>query len=863
MRLLHLLFRKRLAERQLDKELRFHLEQQIDDHIAAGMTPEEARRRVRIEFGGLEQIKEECRDSRGIRWLDNLVQDIRYAVRMLRSNPSFASVAVLTLGLGLGVNTTLFTFLNAGLRPLPVRDPGQLVEVQSSVQREQGFSRPSYPDYLEIRDHSQAYSGVIAMTRASLTMGGARGEPQEPAQAHLVSGNYFSVLGVQAILGRALTPNDDRGLVAVLSYGFWQRRFHSDTGVLGKTLLLNFRPYTVIGVMPPEFIGTKLTSIDVWIPLTLDSEVNKSQVEVVGRLKPEINISRASAELSVISKRLVHQFPETNAASSFVLESASSLVTPSPYLTPLIATAMATVGLVLLIACANVANLLMARSVVRRKEIAARLALGAGRSRLVTQLLTESTLLALLGGGLGIVFAISMSRVVLREIVRAIPAEAGTFYFNIAPDYRVFLYAFLLSLATGIVFGLVPALQASKVDLASALKLDGASAGRQGRRSFFATRDLLVVVQVSVCLVLLIASGLAVRGLILVLTTDPGFQTSNMILLEFSPDRLGYDAPKTIAFERRLDARLKAMPGIESVSEVEVFPLVSQRIVPIDVPGRVARYNRVTANYFQTLRLPIVRGRTFSAAEMATGGRVMLVSESTARNLWPGQDPIGKCLGYGKAYSPPSEVIGVVRDARNAMLWQVDDLYLYLPLSSDAAFTESFLIRTRSDPKFIMGGIRSEVQALELRMPIFLHTMDQAIGLQVSIFRIAAKIAGTLGILALLLTAVGIYGLMAYTVTQRTREIGIRMALGAGRASMMRLVLGQSCKLVIIGAGIGLVGAVVFIRIWSSLLLNIELLDPLTFAAVTGFLFGIALLATYIPARRATRVDPMVALRYE
>ena len=446
--------------------------------------------------------------------------------------------------------------------------------------------------------------------------------------------------------------------------------------------------------------------------------------------------------------------------------------------------------------------------------------------------------------------------------MKAIPAEAGTFYFNIAPDYRVFLYTFLLSLGTGIVFGLAPALQASKVDLASALKLDGASAGK-GRGKLFATRDLLVVVQVSVCLVLLIASGLAIRGLILVLTTDPGFQTSNMILLEFSPGRLGYDATKTIAFERQLDTRLKAMRGIESISQVEVFPLVSQRIVPIDVPGRVARYNQVTANYFETLRLPIVRGRTFSAAEMASGGRVMLVSESTARNLWPGQDPIGKRLGYGTAYSPPSEVIGMVKDARNMMLWQVDDLYLYLPLAGDAAFTEPFLIRTSGDPKLTMQGIRSEVQSLELRMPIFLHTMDDAIGLQVSIFRIAAKVVGTLGVLALLLTAVGIYGLMAYTVTQRTREIGIRMAMGAGRASMMRLVLGQSCKLVMIGAGIGLVGAVAFIRVWSSILSNIELLDPLTFAGVTFFLFGIAMLATYIPARRATTVDPMVALRYE
>ncbi len=882
MRRMRLPFRKQLTEQHLDKELRFHLEQQIRDNLAAGMSPDEARRRAAIAFGGLEQIKEECRDSRGARWVENLVQDVRYAVRMLWANPGFAFVAVLTLALGLGVNTTLFTFLNALLRPLPVRDPGQLVDVERSVQGQPYFSRMSYPDYLEFRDHSEAFSDVMAITRANLTMGVAH----EPVQAQLVSGNYFSMLGVQAILGRALTPDDDRipgmgsadGPAVALSYGFWQRRFHSDPEVLGKTLSLNFRTYTVAGVMPPEFMGTRLTTIDVWIPLMLDPAVNVGRerfhrrdqwwLEVVGRLKPGATLSGAGAEAGVIAARMAREFPATNGTSRFVVESASSLVPASPHLTALVATVMATVGLVLLIACANVANLLMARAVVRHREIAARLALGASRGRLVAQLLTESTLLAILGGGLGVVFAMSMSRLVLIQIVKAIPAEAGTFYFNIAPDYRVFLYAFLLSLGTGVLFGLAPALQASRVDLASALKQDAAPVGRGSRRGIFGTRDLLVVAQVSVCLVLLVASGLAIHGLILVLTTDPGFQTSNIVLVEFMPERVGYDRPKMIAFGKRMDARLRAMPGVESVSEAEVFPLVSQRLVPIHVPGHgLVRYNRVTSDFFQTLRLPIVRGRNFSSAEIATGAPVMLISESAARHLWPGEDPIGKRLGYGVAgnglYSPGSEVIGVVRDARNIIpVWEVDD-FLYLPLAGDAAFAEAFLIRTSGDPKLLMGGVRAEVQSVEKRMPVMLHTMEEAIGLQVSIFRIAAKVMGALGLLALLLTAVGIYGLMAYTVTHRTREIGIRMALGAGRASMLRLVLGQSCKLVMIGMGIGLAGALAFTRVWSSVLLNVKLTDPATFIGVPCFLFAIAMLATYIPARRATRVDPMVALRHE
>ena len=888
-RRLRFLLRRDRFERDLEEEMRFHLEMKAAAHTAGGAGPADARHQAERDFGNTMLLRERSREVWVWSGLDRLIQDLRYAARMLRNNPGFTAVAVLALGLGIGVNTTVFTFINVWVRPLPVVEPGRLVSVHRKLQGEEGVRGLPYPDYAELRRSAAALSGLAAFANVSLTPD----NPKEYIQGQLVSGNFFSLLGVRAIVGRTLTPDDDRvpgaggrdGPVVVLSYGCWRRRFGSDPAVVGRSLTLNFRRYTIVGVAPRDFMGVRLDPIDLWLPLAMEPNVRPGSRRLedssdgwlvgVGRLAAGVRMERAQAEMSVVATRLGESRPASR-KSDFALESASSYFKLNAQTTPLALLLMTAVGLVLLVACANVANLLLARAAARQREIALRLSLGAGRARLVRQLLTESAFLGMLGGAAGLVFSMWLSSLVLALVVKAVPPEAGTFYVDLTPDARVFGYSLLVSLLAGIVFGLVPALAASRTDLVSAIKQGASGTGSVSRRGAGA-RDVLVVVQVSVCLVLLIGSGLAVRGLIRALSTDPGFPARDLVFVEFDPARIGYGRARTVAFERSLAERLEALPGVRSVAECHIAPLVSTRIAPIRAPGHEtsqdlrANYNVVSPPFFETVGLPIVRGRTFSEEEAASGAPVMLVSEATAKRLWPGADAIGKTLGIGRRSPTPRdeitwstrEVIGVVRDSRNSKLWEVDATYLYLPFRGDDRFTENLLLRAGGDPRAVMAAVRREVQALESRMPLFVHTLDQAVDMQVSIFSMAATGIGALGLMALLLVAVGVYGVMAYAVSQRTREIGIRMALGARVADILRLVLAQSLKRIAVGLGFGMLGAAATSRVLSFFLFGVSPVDPLTFGVVPVFLAAVALLATCVPARKAARVDPTEALRCE
>ena len=872
-----ILFRKQRFDRELDEEFQFHLEMKARESS-----------RARKQFGNPTLLKEISREAWGWSWMERLAQDLKYATRMLCKAPAFTVAAVLALAIGIGVNTTVFTFLNALLRPLPVREPDRLVAVRRKAQGETGWRAISSPDYRDLRD-SNLFEDLAVFRQVSLTMGGLSGksfEETEPAIGQYVSGNYFSLLGVHPLLGRAIAPGDDRiagsggrdGPVLVLTYGCWKARFGSDPAIIGKTLAVNYHPFTIVGVAPPEFIGTVIDPNDFWIPVATQPLVQpgpdrtqargENWLNVIGRLREGRTMEGTQPDLAALSARLQREYPEANRKTTFVLENAGSLYKLDSFSTPAVLLLLAATGLVLLAACANIANLLLARASARSREIAVRLALGAGRGRLIRQLLTESVLLALIGGAAALLFTSWTSNLLLAEGIKFIPKEAGTFYLNIAPDLRVFGYAFAMSFAAALIFGLFPALQASKTAISAALKQEPTGAATRLRS--ISASDVFVVLQTAICLVLLIASGLLTRGLWKALTTNPGFETKNVIDVEFDPGRIGFDERETAAFERQLAARLSSIPDVMVIAHSEVAPLVSRRLAPI-FTGSGAKpvsgdYNLVTPEFFSALALPIVRGRNFTAAEMASSAPVALVTETTARRFWPGQDPLGKHIDVGARpglYRPSSEVIGVVRDSRNVKLWEVDPVYIYLPLWRDQRFTQPLLIRVQGDPRRLMAAMRAEVHQIEPRMPVFVHTLEEAAGLQLLLFQGASGVVGFLGLIALVLAAIGLYGVLSYIVARRTREIGLRMALGADRRVVIGLVLKRSFRLTLIGAAIGVVISALVSRVLSVLLFGVSPLDPITFVGVCAFLLGVGMLASYLPARRAARIDPMEALRDE
>lgn len=918
------LFGKGRRDRDLDDEIQAHLDMLVDENLRKGMTIEEARRAARRSFGGVIQTMEAYRDQRGLPMLEMLAQDIRYGLRMLRKNPGFTAVALLTLALGIGANTAIFSVLDAVmLQTLPVRNPQQLVLVNWTAKDFPGVledmegsnSKDSngnwigesvaYSIFDAVRERSATLSDVIAF---SSNINGFNvqfdGKPYSAA-TESVSGEYFTGLGVRAILGRPILPDDDVANappVAVLSYKFWKSDLGADESIVGRTIVINNLPLTVIGVAPPEFFGTQPGDRnDVWVTLHMyprlvralnfgDAEQPGVDAEtasaaywarpgtwwliVMGRLKPGVSEPQARAELAVIFDQCIDAMATSdkqreNRPSLLLLPGNKGLDSIRRQFSEPLFVLMGAVALVLLIACANVAGLLLSRATVRQKEIAVRLSLGAKRSRLIQQLLTESLLLAVIGGTLGLLLSRWMSEL----LVALVASGRGKIELSLAVNLRVLLFTASVVLLTGLLFGLAPAFSATRMTLTAALKEGGAGSRLGARRSRLARA--LVSAQVALSLVLLVGAGLFLRTLQKLETVPLGFERDRLLLFSVAPGLNGYKNAALAEYYRQLQERIGAIPGVIAVGVAQHGPIGSgSSSSTITIPGVTTGKERfdlhrhlVGQGYFETLGIPTLTGRLLDERDNSTAPKVAVVNQTLAQKAFGDGNPLGKILRFGSEAKPRDfQIIGVVGDAKYNDLREAPPPTAYFSYlqALDVASFMTFQVRTRTDPEAIIGSLRSEVAAVDSNIPITgLDTLAQRIDKALLFERMFSRLTGSFGLLALVLVCVGLYGTMSYFVARRTNEIGIRMALGAQPVRVFRMVLWEGLVLTAAGVVVGVAGAMFGTRLISSSLYEVPALDPLTFASVAALLIGVGLFACFVPARRAMRVDPMVALRYE
>jgi predicted permease len=855
------------------------------------------------------------------RWEDDMFQDLRYGVRMLFRQPGVSAVILLTLALGIGVNTALFTVFNAlVLKPLPLQDVDSIVEVQKTPELGQHGRRFSYPDYQDYAARTQTLAGLTLISEMGATLGIEHAGHAQPGAAQsereefgyvncqLVSANYFSLLGAQMALGRGFLPEEERTPgthpVVVLSHYFWERSLKSNPQVIGQAIRLAGQPFTIVGVTAKEFIGTKPNRPTCWAPLMMRDALNDATqaqalgwhtdrnvaaFDMWGRMKPGVTTAQAQAELSALTEQLGREYPGANRKATVQLKRAPGFVSVDEEVGQIFLILPLSVAMVLLIACANVANLMLARAAKRQKEIGTRLALGATRLRIIRQLLTESLLIALAGGALGLLLT-WWSLKVLYPALLAQSALPGNFLASLAidlePDYRVFGFTLLMALLTGVAAGLAPALQASHPNLTQALKGEGSVFGEHLSQSRL--RNGLIVAQLACSLMLLVSAGLLVRNLQKLQTIDTGFETARLFTVDVD---LGYArAPQTEDLRQQLAARLRALPDVQAVSRVSRAPLSG--LAPktaVALTGQSeherlpeARYDFVSPNHLETLGVPLLSGRNFTEQEANGGARVVVLSAAAARKLWPQFTSPAQALGqalsieageFKPAASPDNaatparfpvyQVIGVARDTITGLVFVRNDPLIYLPLSPGAPDGEHLLVRTRTDARRVMASIRAEVTALNPDATLAMSLTAGMLDLQTRPFRLAANLALGLGLAALLLAAIGLYGVMSFVVAQRTREIGVRITLGAEPRSILALFLKQGLRLIGIGILLGLLGGAAIARLLALVLVDLSPFDPLTFGGGSLCLALVALLATYLPARRAMQVDPMVALRRE
>ncbi len=921
------LFGRDKLTREQDEELEFHLAMREQRNLEQGLPRDEAKRDARLRFGNPRMWRERMSEVDLTLLPQTVLQDLRYGARMLLRNAGFTAAAVLALAIGIGVNTAAFTAYKAFFeRSLDARDSGRMVNLAMNLHSGYTLTNFSFLDYEAYRDNVHAFNGLIASgPPQQLTLVGAGGvESQrkseagtlvgrlgllpngknanaETASTFMVSENYFSVLGVQPVRGRTFEAEDFAKLAAsppaLISENYWQKRFGGDPSVLGKTVRLNGIAFTIVGISPHNFVGTTIEAPDFWLPLSLEPLVHPDDnwlrdrentcLRIYARLASGSTIGQAQAEMTALGDRLrnLHD-PHAELAKPV-----SALVWPgSPFPLPLnqfhelryvLLLILMAVGMVLVIACANVASLQLARAASRQNELSMRLSLGASRLRIIRQLLTESALLGLVAGVVALLFSWGMLETVVVLAADAFPADYGTFIFHVTPDLGIFAYVFCLSLVAGVLFGLAPALESSKAALSSALKANTGSGRARGRRM----RDFLMAAQVAVSLVLLIAGSMLIRSSIRALKMDTGYDSKHGVNLALKfPEGPKYSAERKFALVRKVRTRLAALPGVVAITSGRAPDSTEIRTAAISLNGEkpspqntqaILYYDYVQADYFQTLGIPLLFGRGFQTQSGQPETAVVL-SESAAQVLWPGQNPIGRRLRMGTdgqyhtkggvvPDGPTYEVIGVARDTRGVLLSGADSQQIYLPMPEDRLQDYPIVIRTQGDPTQIMGAIGPMISAIDPDVAAYSFTLEEMLRQTESFIAssMSATIASIVGLLGLLLASMGIYGTVSYAVVLRTREVGIRMALGATRGNVLILMLRESTRAVMAGLLVGMCLALWATHLLRGVLYGLGSVDGVSLAGVSILFLAIALVAAWLPSRRAMRVDPMVALRYE
>jgi predicted permease len=880
---------RKLREQQLEQELQTHLQMAASDRIERGESEERAEQAARREFGNVGLVREVARDQWGWRWLEELVQDLRYGARMLRKNPGFALVAVLTLALGIGANTAIFSVVNGVLlNPLPYPHPEQLVTLHQNKANFE-FGSISYPNFRDWQKGNHTFSSMAITRRFAFSLTGL-GEAEQ-LRGRFISSDFFSTVGVNPVLGRDFAPGEDEigaAPIALVSAGFWKRKFGSSPSALGKSLTLDGRNYTVVGVVPANFdlLLKSSTLAEIYVPIgqwnnpLLPKRGAGLGVHGIGRLKPGVSIEQARADMGEVSRNLAAAFPDDDKAVG-----ASLLPLRQDMLgdvQPVLLVLLAAVAFVLLIACVNVASLLLARSTGRTREFAIRAALGAGQGRILRQLLTESILLSLAGGLLGLMLAAWATQAALKHLPADLPRAAA-----IGLDARVLIFTAVVSLLAGVLFGLAPALQTRKPELQKTLKEGGRGTSSARHR----TQSIFVVAEMALALVLLIGAGLMVRTMAYLWTANPGFNSQNLLTFSMSmpPSMIGASPEAVRAAVRDLDAKLASTPGVQVMSETwGASPLGSddENVFWLDGQPKPASQNDmswaldyiVEPGYLQTMGIPLQRGRFFTPQDNERAPRVVVIDDVFARKFFGNQDPLGRGVMLNdslKNAGTRAEIVGVVGHVNQ---WGLDSddteqirAQLYIPCMQmpDEFFSLvpggiSVMVRAANTTAGLLDGIRSTSRQMSSDQVIYAaQTMDEIISDSLAARRFSMILLGIFAGLALLLSSVGIYGVISYLVGQRTQEIGIRIALGARRWDVLRLVLSHSVKMAVLGVLIGVAASLALTQLMGKMLYGVSATDPLTFVAVAAVLTFVALSASYIPARRATRVDPIVALRYE
>jgi predicted permease len=883
------LFGRRAAEAELDEELAFHLEHETGKLVRSGLAPEEARRRARIAIGGAAQIKEDVRDEWLWRWCRDVAQDARYAFRALRQSPTFTAVAVLSLALGIGANTAIFSILNAVvMKPLPVREPARLVHFF-----EGGDDDFNNAVWQEIRSRQDVLSSAFAYSETGFDL--ADGGERRPAKGLYVSGEYFRTLGVSGAIGRVLTADDDqRGStpVAVLSYGFWQREYGGDAHVAGRTIRLDGHPFTIAGVTPRSFFGLDIgNTFDVIVPLASEAVFDAARpmldsrdftwLKIIGRLDPGVSFRQAAARFQALSpaiyraaknEEMPREFQEDYAKNRLEIKPAAGMSQLRDQYGGSLGVLMGIAGLVLLIACVNIANLMLARSGARRREIAIRLAVGAGRGRLIRQLLTESVVLSLVGAACGGVLAVWAGP----AVVALIAVQGQPLFLDLSPDVRVLAFTAGAAIVTGILFGIAPALKATRGATSEALKQGARSLTERGGR--WSLGRLLVVTQVALSLLLLVGAGLFVGTLRNLSHQDLGFRSEGILLV--GPDlRPTHDSPeRQILAADELLTRVRAIPGVQAAARAALPPISGgswQWDIKVAAPGGGRRdvhayLNLISPGYFETLHTPLLRGRDFAASDTRQSPHVAILNQTAAREFFPGVDPVGKVY-YDATFERVRQeftvqIVGVAGDAKYRTLRDAPPATIYLPMAQNPQpmpVTGTYELRFAGSPSSIVSGVKEAARATDPRISLEFHFLSAQIAAALMQERLVAILASFFGVLALILASAGLYGVVAYGASRRRNEMAIRLALGATRAGVLQLMLRDLAVLVLIGVPLGLGASLACAKLVRSMLFGVAPGDPATLAGASAILVLVAGIAGYLPARRAARLDPVVTLREE